>query len=69
MLQIDNYIFSFDLLDKKFICDLPLCLGNCCRYGDAGAPLTEDEVIILEEIRDIILPYLRQPGRHKCEGF
>jgi hypothetical protein len=67
MLQIDNYIFSFDLLDKKFICDLPLCLGNCCRYGDAGAPLTEEEVIILEEIRDIIIPYLRQPGKDAIE--
>ena len=62
MLQIDNYLISLDLLDKKFICDLPRCLGNCCRYGDSGAPLTMKEVKILEEIKDDIFPYLREPG-------
>jgi hypothetical protein len=67
MLQIDNYIFSLDILDKKFICDLPLCLGNCCKYGDSGAPLTREEVLILEEIRDIVFPYLRETGRKAIE--
>ena len=67
LLQIDNYIISLDLLDKKFICDLPICLGNCCRYGDSGAPLTEEEVIILEEIRDIVAPYLRPSGLKEIE--
>jgi hypothetical protein len=63
MLRIDNHIFSFDLLEKKFICDLPECLGNCCRYGDSGAPLTDKEVRILGEIYDIIEPYLRHSGK------
>ena len=63
MLQIDNYIFSLDLLEKKFVCDLPMCLGNCCRYGDSGAPLTEEEVVILSHIRDIIFADLRQSGQ------
>lgn len=63
MLQIDDYIFSLDLLEKKFICDLPMCLGNCCRYGDSGAPLTDKEVKILEEIRDVIFTDLRQSGK------
>lgn len=67
MLQIDDYLISLDLLDRKFICDLPVCLGNCCRYGDSGAPLTDEEVKILEDIREIISPYLRQPGREAIE--
>ena len=62
MLRIENTIFSFDILEKKFICNLPLCLGNCCRYGDAGAPLSEVEVNILEEIWPMVKPYLRQKG-------
>lgn len=64
MLRIDNYIISFDLLEKKFICDLPQCLGNCCRYGDSGAPLADDEVTKLEEIKEIVIPYLREPGKN-----
>jgi hypothetical protein len=62
MLRIGDYIFSLDLLEKKFRCDLPICLGNCCRYGDSGAPLTDDEVKILEDIKDKVLPYLRAEG-------
>jgi hypothetical protein len=62
MLRIKEFIISDDLLEKKFVCDLPACLGNCCRYGDSGAPLTEDEVIILEEIKSEVFPYLRKEG-------
>ncbi len=63
MFQVGKYIISSDLLEKKFACDLPLCLGNCCRYGDAGAPLSEGEVVILEKIRTKIFPYMREEGR------
>ena len=67
MLRIENYIFSLDILEKKFICDLPLCLGNCCRYGDSGAPLEADEAVTLREIKDIVWPYLRQSGKSAIE--
>jgi Protein of unknown function (DUF3109) len=63
MLRIDDNIISLDLLEKKFRCDLPKCLGNCCRYGDSGAPLTEEEVKILDEINEIVMPFLRPEGR------
>jgi Protein of unknown function (DUF3109) len=62
MLRIDDTIFSFDILEKKFSCDLPVCLGNCCRYGDSGAPLSGDEKFILEEIWKDVKPYLRPEG-------
>jgi hypothetical protein len=48
MLRIDDTIFSFDILEKKFRCNLPSCHGNCCRYGDSGAPLSDSEVKILK---------------------
>jgi hypothetical protein len=62
MLRIGDTIFSFDILEKKFKCDLTSCLGNCCRYGDSGAPLSEEEVNILDEIWPAVRPYLRSEG-------
>jgi hypothetical protein len=62
MLRIEDTIFSFDVLEKKFKCDLPHCLGNCCRYGDSGAPLTSDEKQVLGEIWPLVKPYLRREG-------
>ncbi len=55
MIQIDDKIISLELFKNYFVCDLPNCFGNCCIYGDAGAPLEDFETILLEkEIRKII---------------
>jgi hypothetical protein len=62
MLRINDTIFSFDILEKKFCCDLPVCLGNCCRYGDSGAPLNISETHILDDIWKDVRPYLRPEG-------
>jgi len=62
MLRIGDTIFSFDILEKKFRCNLPLCQGNCCRYGDSGAPLSVSETLILKEIWNEVKPYLRSEG-------
>jgi hypothetical protein len=62
MLRIGDTIFSFDILEKKFRCDLPRCLGNCCRYGDSGAPLSAEEVDTLQEIWSEVKPFLRRKG-------
>ena len=62
MLRIDDTIFSFDILEKKFRCNLPACKGNCCRYGDSGAPLSVAETLILDDIWNEIRPYLRPEG-------
>ena len=62
MLRIEDTIFSFDILEKKFRCNLPACLGNCCRYGDSGAPLSTAEAHILDDILEEVKPYLRPEG-------
>jgi len=67
MLRIDDTIFSFDILEKKFRCNLPSCQGNCCRYGDSGAPLSDSEVKILEDIWAEVRPYLRPEGIESIE--
>lgn len=62
MIAIDNTIVSEHLLEKKFVCDLNACKGECCVAGDAGAPLDEAEIAILEDIWDEVKPYLPKDG-------
>lgn len=62
MIQIGSTNIGEDLVYEPFICDLKKCKGACCVKGDAGAPLTEDEVKLLPEIIDRIKPYLRKEG-------
>ena len=62
MLRINDAIFSFDILQKKFKCNLSECKGNCCRYGDSGAPLNASEIKILEEVYPKIKHLLRSEG-------
>jgi hypothetical protein len=68
MLRIDDTIFSFDILEKKFRCNLSKCYGNCCRYGDSGAPLSNEEAHILTEIWEKVKPYLRKEGISAIES-
>lgn len=49
MLEINDTIISFDLLERRFVCDLKHCKGVCCIEGDAGAPLEPGEVELLEQ--------------------
>ena len=44
------------------MCDLSKCHGACCVEGDAGAPLREDELAVLDRIRPAVAPYLRPEG-------
>ncbi len=59
MIQIEDKIVSSDLREVKFVCDLKKCLGACCVFGDAGAPLEDEETKILEGIFQRLIPYLR----------
>lgn len=68
MLRIGDTIFSLDVLEKKFRCDLQSCRGNCCRYGDSGAPLLDNEAEVLVEIWPQVKPYLRSEGVEVIEN-
>jgi hypothetical protein len=67
MLQIDHAIISFDILEKKFVCDLKKCKGACCVHGDSGAPLEKTEVKILEDLFPLIRPFMRKEGIEAIE--
>lgn len=45
---------SPDIITEKFCCDLDKCKGQCCVEGDAGAPLTLDEVAGIEDALDVV---------------
>lgn len=62
LVEIDDKIVSTQIFDRKFVCDLNACKGACCIEGDAGAPLTTEEVSILEDSLDVIKPYMREEG-------
>ncbi len=62
MFQLGKTIVSEDLIEKDFVCNLGACKGECCVSGEAGAPVTEDEVQILQEIYPKVKPFLRAEG-------
>ena len=45
-------LISSDILTEKFCCDLSACKGECCVEGDAGAPVTLDEISEIENCLD-----------------
>lgn len=63
MLQIDDTIISLDLFNKHFVCDLESCKGICCIEGDAGAPLEEDEISVIENILSVIWDDLSESSK------
>jgi len=62
MIAIQNTIVSDDVLDKKFVCDLNACKGECCVSGESGAPLEQNELPILLEILEKVKPYMNKKG-------
>ena len=50
MLQIGDTLISLDVIERDFICNLSACRGTCCIEGDAGAPITEEERLVLMKL-------------------
>lgn len=50
MLEIQDTLVTLDLAEEYFCCDLDKCLGACCIEGDAGAPVSLEEIGKLEEV-------------------
>lgn len=57
-MQVGDVLLSSDILTEFFCCDLDSCHGACCVEGDAGAPVTLDEVGELEQALDEAWPHL-----------
>lgn len=54
IVEIQNILVSTDVITEEFCCDLSKCKGQCCIEGDAGAPVTLDEIMNLENCLDTV---------------
>jgi len=62
MISIGKTIVSEEVINKQFSCNLGKCYGECCVQGDSGAPLEEEEIGIIEDLLDDIIPYMTKDG-------
>ncbi len=67
LVEIQDKIVSTEVFEKKFVCDLNACKGACCVEGDTGAPLTVEEIGIIEDNYEKIKPYMRKEGKVAVE--
>lgn len=59
----NNTLVSLDVLEKEFCCDLDTCRGCCCIEGDAGCPVTDEELKQIETILPQLLPQMTKEAR------
>lgn len=67
MIAIENILVSDEVVEAQFVCDLNKCKGGCCEDGDAGAPLTGEELDIVADNIEKVRPYLTQEGIDEIE--
>ncbi len=58
-----NAVLSDDLKEHFFVCNLEKCKGACCVEGDLGAPLDQNELPIVDQVLDEVMPYLSDEGK------
>ena len=58
ILDVGGILISSDILTERFCCDYEKCKGICCVEGDAGAPVTLDEIAGIEDALDTVWPDL-----------
>jgi Protein of unknown function (DUF3109) len=63
MVVVQDKLVSDDIFEENFICNLDKCKGACCWEGDFGAPLTLDELKILDKIYPKVRPFLTEEGQ------
>lgn len=54
IIELHNTLLSTDIITERFCCDLSKCKGRCCIEGDAGAPVTLDELGKIEDNLDTV---------------
>ena len=66
---VGQTLVSDDLKQIYFACNLSACHGDCCVEGDAGAPLEESEISILEDDIDEVKPFMEESGLKVVEKY
>ena len=70
VVEVGNVLVHLDILTEYFCCDIAKCNGQCCEEGDAGAPVTLDEVAEIENSLDTIWSQLGAQAQSviDCQG-
>lgn len=68
MVVIEGVLVSDAVFTESFHCNLKACKGACCIEGDAGAPLEDEELKILDEEFEKIKPFLTTKGIKAIEN-
>ena len=67
ILQVGDVLLSPDIITEYFACDITKCGGRCCEEGDAGAPVTLDEIADIEEQLDELWPQLSASAQSEID--
>jgi hypothetical protein len=68
LVEIKDKIVSTQIFERQFVCDLNACKGACCIEGDGGAPVTKEEIQIIEANLEKIRPFMRPEGIEAIEA-
>ncbi len=68
MREIGNVLISDEVWQTRFGCDLEKCHGVCCKYGDLGAPISEEEEECISRHLDLIAPKLTKQNLQLLRG-
>ena len=63
----NNTLVSLDVIEKEFCCDLDTCRGCCCIEGDAGCPVSDEELKQIEAILPELMPHMTKEARNVVE--
>lgn len=63
--ETGSVLVSNEILKSKFTCDLHKCKGACCTMeSEYGAPVTENEIEIINDNLEIIFKYIPENSRN-----
>lgn len=61
--EVGGILVNMELLKEYFMCDLSKCKGACCVEGDAGPPVTQEEVEEIRMIHDLVQKDISEKAR------
>lgn len=67
MFFVQDTILSDDIATAKFACNLSKCKGACCVVGDAGAPVSAEEIPQLKKAYALLEDEPHPEARKKVE--
>lgn len=67
ILQVGDVLLSPDILTERFCCDYEKCRGICCVEGDAGAPVSPNEIGEIESALDVVWDDLSAQAQAKID--